>query len=1466
MAGFRAASFARPQRSVFTAAADFLLAFPAFFLIVGLQSPGQIVSDTKYDLLVNPNGFLGRSLNLWTDQSFAGQVQNQSYGYFFPHGAFFAFGDFLGIPPWIVERAWWALALTIGFTGILRLARALGIGRLPARLIGAVAYVSTPKVLVSLGTISSEIWPMMLAPWALLAIHAGLSARMTARRAGAGAALAVALMGAVNAVATVAACVPAALWLISFRPNRTWRRLAAWWVGLSAALSLWWLIPLFLLGGVAPPFLDYIESSGVTSRWAAAAEALRGTSYWVPFVSPDIPVNAALITTPGIIVATLLLAVAGVAGLAWSVPRGSVAERTGVAALPHRGRLIVLFIVGLCLLTAAFIFPSDSVMAPSSPLASLAQTFLDGPGAPLRNLHKFEPVLRIPLVMGLIYLIDRAAAAASTTTLRSRVEHVERHPGLAVVAVIVMVFAISAAPVWRGELAANGPHAQPADHWQQAAQWLADNAPQQRALIAPAAPFGVQVWGTSRDEPIQPLAQSPWTVRDAIPLQPAPAIRAADSVQRVFDAGRPSPGLATTLAQQGIGFVVVRADLRATDNTTRPAVVERVLRDSGGFTRVATFGADMGAEPIVGDTATATVDHNLRPAQPAIEIYRVDAAGSLDPYTVPLNQVPVVAGGPESLARLDELATQRLGAAAPATARLLAADARPLQGHGVEADVIGTDTPTQRETDFGRVSQSSSGIREADAPRDTRNPALDYAAAIDPAAEPHRTSLHWRGGRITASSSAAQTSQVGAVRVGQGVAALADGDERTAWHSRTGDGAFGQKVRIDLDAPRQGLSLRVTLPTDTIGTAVNRLSVRTAQGSVIASVAPGQSRAIALAPGQTDWVEITATGTESGTRGTEFAVSELELHAHGEDVLPRPQIVVPPQTDAPAPAQPAGWVFGTDYPGRNACLPTEAIVACADALSLGAEEPGRFARTFTSSTNVEVRPVLSLQARPGAELDELLRTAARDAGELTASGEAALDDPLAGPLAAVDGNPASAWLAHDTDDAETGDAETGDAAPPELTVSLPRPAQIGGVRLWPPHDGAGGVPQRVELSVGERSLEVDLREHTPLPDGSWRIDLPFTRTDAVTIRVLEWSNVRDSTDPTVALPPAIGDVRLLDSNSAAIAPPFGSTSPLVTVPCAAGPTVSLVDDGGQQLGTTRLTLRGPVDDIRAGAPVLAAPCDEPLPVSAGTQHVQVDPGAAWTVRTVELRTLGVDTAAAGQGPAGPVGEQVSLGTPEQTRGAVGVEQWTADQRRLVVQQAAPASGSLLVIPQSFNTGWQATLHTPDGDSQQITAVAVGGWQQGWIIPAGTPEGAVLDISFPANTTYRLALATGPIALLFVVWLWLARGRDHAGSPSQPRRGSRAAWVSGGMLGSVLLGGLPGALLYGVALAAMARLPRGAAPIVIGILGGIAGMMLARAPWPGANYGGESWAAQLLTVAVVAVVLARAAQDRPPQGS
>jgi arabinofuranan 3-O-arabinosyltransferase len=136
----------------------------AFVVLTLTQQPGRIVADTKLDLAIDPWGFLGRALQLWEPEGFAGQVQNQAYGYLFPMGPFFALGDSAGVPVWVVQRLWAALLLCIAFLGMVALARRLRIGTPEAHLVAGLAYALAPRMISGIGATSVEVLPMAVAP------------------------------------------------------------------------------------------------------------------------------------------------------------------------------------------------------------------------------------------------------------------------------------------------------------------------------------------------------------------------------------------------------------------------------------------------------------------------------------------------------------------------------------------------------------------------------------------------------------------------------------------------------------------------------------------------------------------------------------------------------------------------------------------------------------------------------------------------------------------------------------------------------------------------------------------------------------------------------------------------------------------------------------------------------------------------------------------------------------------------------------------------------------------------------------------------------------------------------------------------------------------------------------------------------------------------------------------------------
>ncbi|MEV6096629.1 alpha-(1-_3)-arabinofuranosyltransferase [Nocardia sp. NPDC051981] len=1371
----------------------------AAFLLTFLQVPGQTVADTKYDLAQNPLGFLARASHLWSSQAPMGQVQNQAYGYFFPHGAFFSLGHLLGLPGWVTQRIWWALLLLAGFWGIIRLCETLGIGSRGSRVIAAVAFAFSPRVLTTLGSISSETLPMMLAPWVLLAPAAlGVAMRRPARRGmttPAGSALALALMGSVNAVATAAAFLPAALWWLSYRPNRVWWRFTRAWIPLLVLGTFWWVVPLLLLGKVSPPFLDYIESSGVTTQWASLGEVLRGTDSWTPFVSPERIAGAVLVTQPAAVLATGLLAAAGMAGLA-------------MRSMPNRGRLALILIAGLVGICAGYAGELGG------PFAEQVRIFLDSGGAPLRNVHKLEPLIRLPLVLGLAHLLSRVPLPASVPlpVWRRAFAHPERDRMVAVAALVLTALTLSTSLAWTGKLAPRGSYDRVPAYWQQTADWLAHNASDTRALVVPGAPFGSQVWGLTRDEPLQALASTPWAVRDSVPLNPPGAIRAMDSVQRLIADGRPSAGLAATLAGQGIGILVLRNDLDPeTSRSTRPMLAHRALDGSPGLTKVAQFGNPIGTARVEGLVA----DGDLRPEYPAIEIYRVGSTVPGTPaqvrsgvgaptsfpgaFTVPLDSVPVIQGGPEVVERL------RRNPAAPAGPAVLAADAATA-GLPVDGVTI-TDTPMDRETDFGRVDNHNSALRAPGDARRTHNLVPDYAV---PGTQP--VAGEWSGATITASSSAGDATQLGGAAPGSSTAAVVDGDPATAWISNGAEHAVGQWLRLDLDKPISSAVLRLTTSAAAIGSPVKWVEVETAKGTVAARITePGTPVAISLPPGRTDWIKITAVHTEDGNAGGQFGISELSLDDYADRENPvtvdiRHRTVLPP---APAGAQVRGWDLGQEFPGRSACFDSPDRVRCSKGLALAAEEPGLFERTLRVPQPVTASPDLIVHTRPGPALEALLT----DQDRPIARGRADVGDPRGSALAATDGDPRTSWTAPET-------TVRNPAGPkPTLTIELPAPALVTGLEVTPSRGDLPAHPTSVSVNLGDGP---QVRTVDPDSGATSRVDLHPYVTDRIEVSIQTWDGVLDRTALGFAQeqPPGLAEVNVLGPDYPAPADP----DRLLTIDCAHGPTIAAA---GRTLHTT---VTGTAAELRSGAPLPATVCaadansaddatsESGFDFPSGRVDVAVAPTELFTVD--ELRLNRTPALAPVADPNGSTGTQV------------------------------------LVLPLSTNVGWQAK----SADGHTLRPVVINGWQQAWLVPAGT-EGPI-TVAFPTDRWYRLAIFGGLLLLIPLIVLAFRGARSLVRDDGPRPRTWRSRTVAGLGLaaGAGLIAGPVALVLTLFGLMADHLRPQVLPRALVAIAAGgtaISAAALSTGPWRSLEgyAGGSLWVQFPALVAVIAVGIA-----------
>ena len=728
--------------------------------IIFLQSPGKTVADTKHDLVANPARFLGGALHAWTDTFPLGQLQNQAYGYLFPQGLFFLLTD--PLPDWIAQRLWWLIVVGVGFSGFFTLLNRLGRSKewssTAFMVLAAMLYAFSPRTISTLGAISSETWTVMLAPWVIVPFVHPIARIGPAFRAVAASVLAVAAMGAVNATATLAACVPAGLYLLSTLRQRPWYTLPAWVTG-CALVSAWWVGPLLVLGRYAPPFTDFIENAWVTTRWLNPTEILRGTTSWTPFVDTERTAGFQLATEPTFILITGAVAALGVAGLA--------RRRT-----PQRGVWVIMLCTGVLILGAAH-----------GPFGDEVRAFLDGPGAALRNVHKFDPVVRIPLLVGLATWgsVVRLPQTWAETARSGR----RQAAGVLVVSVLVC----AVAPAWSGRLAPKGAYGQVPGYWQEAADWLNNNAADTRTLIVPGAQFARQSWGWTRDEPLQPLLSVPWVVRDAIPLVEPEAIRGLDGLMATLASDAVDPKAAfESAAQFGVGVVAIRHDLTSGDAKRLSSRAREA-----GFP-IHTFGE--------------------------VDIVEVDRHAGM--RTSP-DRPTRVAGGGESVAMLAALTQQH---PAEATYQLTNAD----------AEVV-TDTPQLTARNYGAVSAAASAaLADLDEGSDVHNPVKDYPS-VGPL-----TSVAQHGGRVTVSSSAADATSFGGVQSRRSASAAVDGDLTTSWYPTPGT-QEGQWIDIDADSADAD---------STEADGAKEIEVRTTGGSVAATfTANGKSWSEWLQPHRT---------------------------------------------------------------------------------------------------------------------------------------------------------------------------------------------------------------------------------------------------------------------------------------------------------------------------------------------------------------------------------------------------------------------------------------------------------------------------------------------------------------------------------------------------------------------------------------------------------------------------------------
>jgi arabinofuranan 3-O-arabinosyltransferase len=1356
-------------------------------LLVFTQSSNLIAADTKFDLVVRPWHFLVTAVSAWDPTSDAGTLQNQAYGYLFPMGPFFAVAHLTQLPPWIIQRIWESALLVAAFLGVFRLSRLLGVAGWWPRVAAGLTYALAPRMLMEIGIISAELLPVVTAPWVLIPLVQG-SLRGSPRRAAMMSGLALLFAGGTNAAATLAILPIPVLWLLTRQRGPRRAALMRWWalaVGLSC---LWWTVPLIVLGKYSPPFLNWIESAAVTTSPTSLATTLRGTEHWEAYLGSGVwPAGYIFITQRTVIFATAIVAAAGIIGITLRRTR-------------HR-----LFL-GSCLATGLVLTTFGHVASVGPIFALTERTALDGPLNAFRNVHKFDPLIRLPIALGVGQLVAAGIVRWQRRDATAARRWWEVDPRVTGVIAALCIAVAAVAPAITGTLFPELHEVNEPTYWTTAANWLGDQGGG-RALIVPGAAQPIYLWGSPRDDALEPVATSPWTVRDSIPLAQAGYIRLLNEIDARLAAGRQDQTLSAVLARSGIRYVVVRNDLDTTaSNATPLQFVYATLNNSVGFRPVASFGPNLVAAP----SPSQLIDHGATTARAAITVYE-NLGWSGDVSLLPASQAVLSNGSADNLPDLTAAGVS------PDQPVIFAPSTLPSAAGSAPRLTALTDGVRRREFGFGGISQYSDTMT-ATQPFQNKRAAHDYLPSPPPALS---TTAYFGITDVTASSSGADANAVVNVSPASGPWSAIDGNIDTAWRIGDFNGAIGQWLQVDFASTINDSTAAVTFAG--LGNDFpDRIQVTTAAGQLDENVIPdGAQQFIQLPAGPTQFLRLTFLGVADGSPGAAVGVDELDI----------PGVAATRTLDVPSAGVPDLIAFTIADGYRSDCLTVNGTPACDPNWGETGEEDNSLSRAFTMSSSATYDTTAKVTLAPGPALDQAL-----DRGDPLSALASSVDtsDPRERPGAAVDGSKATGWMANPSD------------LKPTLIVGTKKAHRLDGIQLTPLTVAAARAPIEVRLKAGSERVD-----RVVPPDGVILLPRPV-KARTVSIHVIR-AGLRVTTSSRTGksefLPVGIAEVDLIGAHE-----PLQHPRPRFDLKCRAGLTMTV---DGQ---TVRMRASASRSAAIGGKPVIATPCP-----TAGSRALHLPP--AWLLlpagsqqlilnSTPVTDPLSLVLSRVGQ-PSRPA--PVALPVTKQT--------WSATSRSVRVNTKVAA---LLVVHENENQGWQATYDgarlpavTVDGWQQ---AWVVPADANGVVRLRFAPQTAFsVGLIAGAGTAVLLLLLAFPLPRLRR--RWLLRPQPAALRAASP--GTVIRWV-GVVAALTLLGSLVGLAVAGalltIELAAPAAVRRRTTDWALGVAA--AATIIAETARTAASHHplAGSPGVQLLCLVAIGVVLVRClvTPNRPPR--
>ena len=637
---------------------------------------------------------------------------------------------------------------------------------------------------------------------------------------------------------------------------------------------------------------------------------------------------------------------------------------------------------------------------------------MDGSFALLRNVHKIDPVLRLPLAIGVGVALAAALGARRQWWRQLRVGVI----GVAVFAMLQPVVALNLrTPGWDSV----------PDYWTAAADWLAEAPAPQQAWLVPGSGFAIQTWGWTMDEPFASVGTTPHVTRSQVPLVPGTTLLMMDQLETFLQTGSGSPYLGRMLSRLGVGYVVVRNDLDLNRADGIPSsLVGIALARSGGLERVAQFGDD-------GEL-------------PAIEIYQVESSGASGDYVLtPEDEVVTVAG-----ASPDVLDAVGRGLVRPRSAAVVQGD----DGWDRPADVVG-DAFRLRARNFGRIHDADGQVLAPGEPTHIDRVVLGY-----PGNEGSRpvTAEYDGVDFVDASTSQAFPFELGGVRPENSPFAAVDGSYQTGWRSAYFKEPEGQWLEVRFDDPENVGKISVNSPGAS-GPVVFTRSWQVSAGGVVRTMKINPFTGVGTADlggVSADRVRFTARDVASGKDRVYAAVSLLEVRFGG---LPAERTLHVPDYET---ADPTTFMFGS-RPETRSCIPTLLAPDCTPWRYRNAEDGVGIDRTFTTTYDGEFSFRGSAVARSTPQTLPLLDGFG---GPVDVTGSSTFEnDPAVAPRLVHDGSGATVWMARQED------------REPSLTVGFAKPRTVSRIAVGAPVAPAV-APTTAVISNGAETREVTLDE------------------------------------------------------------------------------------------------------------------------------------------------------------------------------------------------------------------------------------------------------------------------------------------------------------------------------------------------------------------------------------------------------